>query len=64
MELAPCSLPTIKQKILKHKYDVHCNFVTDHEFLLVPQKVAKVDVEEVSGGSDHDVVIVTIPYAL
>ena len=35
-----------------------------HEIFNVPEEVAKVDVEEVSGGSDHDVVIVTIPYAL
>ena len=35
-----------------------------HEIFYVPKEVAKVDVEEVSGGSDHDVVIVTIPYAL
>ena len=35
-----------------------------HEIFYVSQKVAKVNMEEVSRGGDHDVVIVTIPYAL
>ena len=35
-----------------------------HEFLLVPKEVSKVDVEEISRGGDHDVVIVTVSYAL
>lgn len=37
-------------------------FLTDsHETLIIPQDVAKVDVEEVSRFSDHDIVVVAIP---
>ena len=35
-----------------------------HEFLLVPKEVSKVNVEEVSRSGDHDVVVVTVSYAL
>ena len=35
-----------------------------HVVFDVPQEVSEVNVEEVSRGGDHDVVIVTVSYAL
>ena len=37
---------------------------THQKLLLVPQEVSKVDVEQVARGGHHDVVIVTVTYAL
>ncbi len=35
-----------------------------HEVFNVPQEVAKIDVEQVTGCGNHDVVVVPVPYAL
>ena len=54
------------EKFLILKCKIFQNFLLQayHIVLDVPKEVSKVDVEEVSRGGDHDVVIVTVSYAL